>query len=120
MATAPTEHIVLADCKDGSNVLQSQMAYFNASSPSSRPQDTAVVPATDGQLATWFCDFTWGQFTTTGVKFNATLGQKRSEGDYIGTKTLFFLVNLDATFSSVFTMTPALPLTLETQSIADS
>ncbi|KAK6844408.1 hypothetical protein PG995_014518 [Apiospora arundinis] len=90
MSDTPTEHVVLADCKDDNNVLQSQMAYFNASSPRTRPQDTAIVPTSDGQLATWFCDFTSGQFTTSGVRFNATLGQKRSDGDYIGTYTFSF------------------------------
>ncbi|KAK8086265.1 hypothetical protein PG994_001239 [Apiospora phragmitis] len=83
----PTEHVVLADCKNGNNVLQSQMAYFNATSPENKPQDTAVVGTTDGQLATWFCGSASGQFTTTGVKFNATLGGKRSEGDYVGNGT---------------------------------
>ncbi|KAK8039544.1 hypothetical protein PG993_007955 [Apiospora rasikravindrae] len=77
---APSEHVVLADCKDGNNVLQSQMAYFNATSPENKPQDTAV-------LANWYCGFSWGQFTTTGVKFNATLGPKPAEGGYVGNGT---------------------------------
>ncbi|KAK8093882.1 hypothetical protein PG997_000567 [Apiospora hydei] len=85
---APSEHVVLADCKDGNNVLQSQMAYFNATSPEGKPQVTAVVATPEGgQLASWYCGFWWGQFTTTGVQFNATLGPKPAEGGYVGNGT---------------------------------
>lgn len=87
MPSAPDEYIVLADCKDSNNVLQSQMAYYNETSPANKPQDTAVVAAPDGQLVNWFCDAPSGQFTTTGVKFNAALGRKRGEGDYAGNGT---------------------------------
>ncbi|KAK7978215.1 hypothetical protein PG988_005705 [Apiospora saccharicola] len=87
MPSAPDEYIVLADCKDSNNVLQSQMAYYNETSPANKPQDTAVVAAPAGQLSNWFCDFSSGQFTTTGVQFNATLGPKRDEGDYAGNGT---------------------------------
>ncbi|KAK8037123.1 hypothetical protein PG991_001437 [Apiospora marii] len=84
----PSESLVLANCKNGNNVLQSQMAYINDTRLDATPMDVAVMKAPAGQqLFDWFCKFSSSQFTTTGVQFNATLGPKREEGDYVGNGT---------------------------------
>lgn len=80
------EHVVLADCKDGTGLLSSQMAYFPGS-PGKTPQDVATVQTSPGQAALWINRNTSGLFTTTGVTFTSTIGPKVADGEYAGTGT---------------------------------
>ncbi len=77
------EHVVLADCRNGNNVLSSQMAYFPGA-PSSSPQDVAIVNTPSGQTALWPGSTTAALFTTTGVTFTAVLGPQVANGSYAG------------------------------------
>jgi hypothetical protein len=78
------EHVVLADCRDRSGVVSSQIAYF-PKDPGPTPQDVAVVVTTPGQAALWVNTNTSGLFTDTGVVFRATLGPRVEEGQFAGT-----------------------------------
>ncbi|KAH6847206.1 hypothetical protein B0I37DRAFT_397483 [Chaetomium sp. MPI-CAGE-AT-0009] len=78
------EHVVLADCRDRSGVVSSQIAYFPGE-PGPTPQDVAVVVTTPGQAALWVNTNTSGLFTDTGVVFRATLGPRVEEGQFAGT-----------------------------------
>jgi hypothetical protein len=78
------EHVVLADCRDQSGTISSQMAYF-LSAPGPLPKDVAIVVTTPGQAALWVNGNTTGLFTDTGVRFTSTLGPKVEEGQYAGT-----------------------------------
>jgi hypothetical protein len=78
------EHVVLADCRDQSGVVSSQIAYFPGD-PGPAPQDVAVVVTTPGQAALWVNTNTSGLFTDTGVVFRATLGPRVEEGQFAGT-----------------------------------
>ncbi|KAH8882174.1 hypothetical protein GQ53DRAFT_753873, partial [Thozetella sp. PMI_491] len=77
------EHVVLADCRDASNKVSSQMAYF-PNQPNAYPQDVAVVNTADGQAALWVSTTTKGLFTDTGTTFTAVLGPKVADGEYAG------------------------------------
>lgn len=78
------EHVVLADCRDQSGVVSSQIAYFEKD-PGPQPQDVAVVVTPAGQAALWVNANTSGLFTDTGVVFRATLGPRVDEGQFAGT-----------------------------------
>lgn len=78
------EHVVLADCRDQSGVVSSQIAYFEQD-PGPQPKDVAVVVTTPGQAALWVNTNTSGLFTDTGVVFRATLGPRVEEGQFAGT-----------------------------------
>jgi hypothetical protein len=78
------EHVVLADCRDQSGVVSSQIAYFEKD-PGPQPQDVAVVVTPSGQAALWVNANTSGLFTDTGVVFRATLGPRVDEGQFAGT-----------------------------------
>ncbi|KAH6623692.1 hypothetical protein F5144DRAFT_595815 [Chaetomium tenue] len=78
------EHVVLADCRDQSGVVSSQIAYFEQD-PGPQPKDVAVVVTTPGQAALWVNTNTSGLFTDTGVVFRATLGPRVDEGQFAGT-----------------------------------
>jgi hypothetical protein len=78
------EHVVLADCRDASNKVSSQMAYF-PNQPNQYPQDVAVVNTANGQAALWVSTTTEGLFTDTGTTFTAVLGPKVADGEYAGT-----------------------------------
>lgn len=78
------EHVVLADCRDKSGVVSSQMAYFVAA-PGPQPQDVAVVQTAPDQAALWVNSNTSGLFTDTGTTFTADLGPKVADGQYAGT-----------------------------------
>jgi hypothetical protein len=82
----PGEHVVLADCRDGSGTVSSEMAYFPGD-PGPSPQDVAVVATPKGQAALWVNANTTGLFTDTSVWFNATLGPKVDDGQFAGTGT---------------------------------
>ncbi|KAH6654652.1 hypothetical protein BKA67DRAFT_286273 [Truncatella angustata] len=79
-----SEHVVLADCRDKSGILSSQIAYYPNSNRGT-PQDVATVATESGQTALWVCDTTVGLFTDTNTQFVAKLGPKVAEGQYAGT-----------------------------------
>jgi len=83
-ARADTEHVVLADCRDGDGVFSSQMAYFPGP-PGRKPQDVSVVATPAGQTALWVGRTTSSLFSTSGVTFTARLGPKVDEGAFAGT-----------------------------------
>jgi hypothetical protein len=78
------EHVVLADCRDRSGIISSQIAYF-AGEPGPNPEDVAVVVTEAGQAALWVNGNTSALFTNTGVTFTATLGPAVAEGQFAGT-----------------------------------
>ncbi|KAI1879679.1 hypothetical protein JX265_002633 [Neoarthrinium moseri] len=79
-----SEHVVLADCRDGNNVLSSQIAYFPTIGGNT-PQDVATVVTTSGQTALWVCSTTTALFTDTNTQFVAKIGPKVADGAFAGT-----------------------------------
>ncbi|KAK3900420.1 hypothetical protein C8A05DRAFT_45735 [Staphylotrichum tortipilum] len=77
------EHVVLADCRDHSEVVSSQMAYYE-DEIGPTPKDVAVVVTTPGQAALWVNTNTSGLFTDTGITFTSVLGPRVEDGQYAG------------------------------------
>ncbi len=76
------EHVVLADCLDGTFV-SSQVAYYPGDAVGD-PQDVAVVSTPSGQAALWVNAVTHVLFTDTSVNFTATLGPRVQDGQFAG------------------------------------
>ncbi|TLS31413.1 hypothetical protein PpBr36_02494 [Pyricularia pennisetigena] len=81
------EHVALCDCRNGADVVSSQMAYY-LGEPDSTPVDVATVPNTpNGQARVWPSATTSAFFTLTNVTFTAKLGPQVEVGAFAGTGT---------------------------------
>lgn len=77
------DHIVLADCRDGNEVLSSRMSYYE-DGLKGIPKDVAIVDTPYDQTRVWVNANTSAQFSTTGAWFNASIGPKVPEGQFAG------------------------------------
>lgn len=81
----PNEHVVLADCTQGTERhLTSQMAYYYEA-PGPNPVDVALVPSPQpGKSVLWVNSKTNETFPDSGVWFAATLGHPVGDGQFAG------------------------------------